>query len=55
MSKESGQKEDLEARWKTAHDLCSVTACNLAFEDSRDGETYDLGIIILPSYSGIEI
>lgn len=38
-----GDDENLTARWKTAHDICSLIACNLAFESSRDGETYDLG------------
>ena len=33
----------LTARWKTAHDLCSIVALNSAFEDCRDDDSYDLG------------
>lgn len=36
-------KRALAARWKTAHDMCSVAALNSAFEDCRDGDGYDLG------------
>lgn len=36
-------KTVLTARWKTAHDMCSVVALNSAFEDCRDDDSYDLG------------
>jgi hypothetical protein len=38
-------KESLTARWEVAHDICSVAACNQAFEDCQEGKTYDLGEI----------
>lgn len=33
------------ARWRTAHDMCSVMALNSAFEDCRDGDSYDLDAV----------
>ncbi|GLB34886.1 hypothetical protein LshimejAT787_0204510 [Lyophyllum shimeji] len=36
------EKDALTARWKTAHDICSLNACNRAFEDCQDSEGYDL-------------
>ena len=36
-------KETLTARWEVAHDICSLAACNQAFEDCKEGGTYDLG------------
>lgn len=45
--KDHEEKEDLTARWKSAHDACSLAACNTAFEDSKDDEGYDLGIEII--------
>ncbi|KAG6874211.1 hypothetical protein C0995_003757 [Termitomyces sp. Mi166 len=36
--------KDLTARWKVAQEACSLVACNQAFEDCKDGDTYDLGI-----------
>jgi hypothetical protein len=41
------EKEMLTARWEVAHDICSLVACNQAFEDCKEGTTYDLGIFIL--------
>ncbi|EKM55338.1 uncharacterized protein PHACADRAFT_255893 [Phanerochaete carnosa HHB-10118-sp] len=35
-------KRALTARWRTAHDMCSVAAFNSAFEDCKDGDNYDL-------------
>jgi hypothetical protein len=29
-----------------AHDICSIAACNIAFEDCKEGEAYDLGEIL---------
>lgn len=41
---ESNHERDmLTARWQTVHDMCSLIACNLAFEDCKDGDAYDLG------------
>ncbi|KAG6899741.1 hypothetical protein C0993_007270 [Termitomyces sp. T159_Od127] len=37
-------REDLTARWKVAHELCYLIACNQAFDDCKDGDIYDLGI-----------
>ncbi|KAF5381080.1 hypothetical protein D9615_004015 [Tricholomella constricta] len=39
------EKYNLTMRWKTAHDICSLSACNKAFEDCQDGETYDLDAV----------
>jgi hypothetical protein len=36
-------RERLLARLQTARDLCSVAACNTAFEDCKEGDAYDLG------------
>lgn len=36
-------RETLTSRWQTAHDMCSLVTCNTAFEDCKEGETYDLG------------
>lgn len=36
--------EDLPVRWKVAHELCYLVACNQAFDDCKDGDIYDLGI-----------
>ncbi|THH20782.1 hypothetical protein EW146_g628 [Bondarzewia mesenterica] len=35
-------RDELDARHRTAQNLCSVIACHNAFEDCRDGELYDL-------------
>jgi len=29
-----------------AHDICSIAACNIAFEDCKEEEGYDLGEIL---------
>ncbi|RDB21136.1 hypothetical protein Hypma_011673 [Hypsizygus marmoreus] len=39
------EKDLLTARWKIAHDICSLAACNRAFEDCQDGDTYDLDAV----------
>jgi hypothetical protein len=40
------EKDALTEQWKTAHDVCSVSALNFAFEDCKENDTtYDLGII----------
>ncbi|KIY72204.1 hypothetical protein CYLTODRAFT_418183 [Cylindrobasidium torrendii FP15055 ss-10] len=39
------EKESLDARWRSAHDLCSLIACNSAFDDCRDADGPDLGAI----------
>ncbi|KAG5647224.1 hypothetical protein DXG03_000759 [Asterophora parasitica] len=40
-----GEKENLTMRWRTAHNICSLAACNKAFEDCHDGENYDLDAV----------
>lgn len=38
-------KQILNARWKVAHDMCSLLTCCNAFELCRDvGNAYDLGM-----------
>lgn len=39
------EKERLERGWMAIHDLCSLSACNRAFDDCREGgeEEYDRG------------
>jgi hypothetical protein len=37
------ERDNLKARWEVAHDICSLAACRQAFEDCKEGETYDLG------------
>ncbi len=41
-AKDQSEKETLDARWQSAHDLCSLAACNAAFEDCRDADGPDL-------------
>lgn len=36
-------QQSLTARWQTAHSICSLAACSMAFEGCKEGETYDLG------------
>jgi hypothetical protein len=45
-------KEILAARWQTAHEICSLAACNTAFQDCREGDAYDLGKLF-PAASGL--
>lgn len=33
----------LKELWQTAHDICSLAACNIAFEDCKEEDGYDLG------------
>jgi hypothetical protein len=35
--------KELNCRWNTVHDLCTMTAYNSAFEDCREGDGYDIG------------
>lgn len=37
-------KKLLNDRMQTARSLCSIAACNTAFEDCQEGESYDLGM-----------
>lgn len=41
------EKERLERGWMAIHDLCSLSACNRAFDDCREGgeEEYDRGAV----------
>ena len=41
-SKVEIEAELLQTRWQMAHDLCSLVACNIMFQDCREGEGYDL-------------
>lgn len=41
--------KELNGRWLNGHDLCTVSACNVAFEDCREGDGYDLGTPVLAS------
>lgn len=36
------EKDSLNSRWKSAHDLCSLVICNSAFDDCRDADGPDL-------------
>ncbi|KDR81679.1 hypothetical protein GALMADRAFT_239795 [Galerina marginata CBS 339.88] len=42
LSKNEKEAEDLTNRWETAHDICLLAACNVAFEDCKEGDGYDL-------------
>ncbi|KAF8965263.1 hypothetical protein BDZ97DRAFT_1918412 [Flammula alnicola] len=33
---------NLQDRWQTARDICSLAACNIAFEDCKEDDGYDL-------------
>jgi hypothetical protein len=37
------ERKSLVARWQTAHSICSLAACSMAFQGCKEGETYDLG------------
>ncbi|KAG7092557.1 hypothetical protein E1B28_008906 [Marasmius oreades] len=39
------EKEDATSRWKVAQDVCSLTSCNVIFNECRDGEGYNLDTI----------
>ena len=41
-SKVENEVELFQARWETAHDLCSLVACNIIFQDCQEGEGYDI-------------
>ena len=43
FSKDEQDTEMLKDRWHTAHDVCSLAACNIAFEDCKEEGAYDLG------------
>ncbi|KAK0463953.1 uncharacterized protein EV420DRAFT_1264492 [Desarmillaria tabescens] len=40
-AKDENARDNLNARWQTAHDLCSLAACNAAFEDCKDNDGPD--------------
>lgn len=40
--KDPALKDILTARWQSAHDMCSLVACNAAFEDCKDNDGPDL-------------
>ncbi|KAI3610536.1 pseudouridylate synthase 4 [Moniliophthora roreri] len=35
------EREEADARWQIAHDICSLTACNLIFEECKEGEDFN--------------
>ncbi|KAJ7172400.1 hypothetical protein C8R46DRAFT_147163 [Mycena filopes] len=39
------EREILEARWQTALDMCSIAACNAAFEDCKEDDGFDLDAV----------
>lgn len=43
LTKEPEVKEKLTEKWHTAHDICSVAACNMVFGNCTDGDMFDLG------------
>jgi len=43
QGRSNSETEILTARWQTAHEMCSLVACNMAFEDCQEGDAYDLG------------
>lgn len=43
------EKDLLSLLWRNAHDMCSVAACLVAFEDCKEPEGYDLGTMIFSS------
>jgi hypothetical protein len=42
-AKDEKESEMLKELWQTAHDICSLAACNMAFEDCKEEDGYDLG------------
>ncbi|KXN86898.1 hypothetical protein AN958_09493 [Leucoagaricus sp. SymC.cos] len=45
LAKDPELKEQLATKWRTAHDMCSVAACNMVFGNCADGDTYDLDAV----------
>lgn len=43
MVEDETEREQLNEQWKVVHDLCSISALNVAFDECFDGESYDLG------------
>ncbi|KAK7054787.1 pseudouridine synthase pus4 [Paramarasmius palmivorus] len=35
------EREDADARWQAAHDICSLVACNLIFDECREGDAFN--------------
>ncbi|KAH7913732.1 hypothetical protein BJ138DRAFT_1145401 [Hygrophoropsis aurantiaca] len=44
-SESDDDRGHLIALWQNAHDMCSITACAAAFEECRDGDSYDLDAV----------
>ncbi|KAF5358405.1 hypothetical protein D9756_001502 [Leucocoprinus leucothites] len=44
-TKDPELKEDLTMKWQTAHDMCSIAACNMVFGNCADGDKYDLDAV----------
>ena len=42
-TKDEAEAEVLKELWQTAHDICSLAACNFAFDGCKDNDEYDLG------------
>ncbi|KAJ7063374.1 hypothetical protein C8F01DRAFT_1132759 [Mycena amicta] len=39
------ERKELEIRWQTAFDICSITSCNSAFVDCQLGDVFDLSAV----------
>jgi hypothetical protein len=47
----SADKSRLSSHWQAAHDMCSVAACNMAFDECKESdEGYDLGMSSIEKY-----
>lgn len=47
----SADKSSLSSRWQAAHDMCSVAACNMAFDECKESdEGYDLSMSSIEPY-----
>ncbi|KAF9484725.1 hypothetical protein BDN70DRAFT_872266 [Pholiota conissans] len=44
-AKDEKESTILKDLWQTAHDICSLAACNIAFEDCKEEEGYDLDAV----------
>ncbi|KAF4615030.1 hypothetical protein D9613_003116 [Agrocybe pediades] len=44
-AKKGPDAENLECRWQTAHDICSIAACNIAFDGCSEKIGYDLDAV----------
>ena len=49
---EGEEQASLLARWRTVHDICSLSACLSAFSICYDDELTDLGAHVAEIYDG---